>query len=131
MARRHEIRNPRTGKADCAIADPRRCSIELSERFIVGVERAACPEREFASSRDPVERGSRVSFRHPQGYAVMQALIAKGMIGDFRAPDRLRFGFAPLRLGDEEIDRAVATLTKALDGRSSDRPAFHARAAVT
>ena len=72
-----------------------------------------------------------MSFRHPQGYAVMQALIAKGVIGDFRAPDCLRFGFAPLYLGDAEIDRAVATLAEVLEDRLWDRPEFHRRAAVT
>lgn len=112
------------------IADVRRRSIELSERFIAGVERA-CPELRLGSPRDPQRRGSQVSFRHPQGYAVMQALIAKGVIGDFRAPDCLRFGFAPLYLGDAEIDRAVATLAEVLEGRLWDRPEFHRRAAVT
>jgi kynureninase len=50
-------------------------------------------------------RGSQVSFRHGQGYAIMQALIARGVIGDFRAPDILRFGIAPLYLGEAEIDK--------------------------
>jgi kynureninase len=112
------------------IADLRRRSIELSERFIAGVERV-CPELELASPRDALERGSQVSFRHARGYPVMQALIAKGVIGDFRAPDCLRFGFAPLYLGEEEIDRAVATLSEVLDGRLWDQPEFHRRAAVT
>jgi kynureninase len=112
------------------VADLRRRSIELSERFIAGVEQS-CPELRLASPRDPQQRGSQVAFRHPQGYAVMQALIANGVIGDFRAPDCLRFGFAPLYLGDEEIDRAVATLSQVLQGRLWDRPEFHRRAAVT
>ena len=50
----------------------------------------------LASPRDPDARGSQISFRHPEGYAVMQALIARGVVGDFRAPDILRFGITPL-----------------------------------
>jgi hypothetical protein len=55
-----------------------------------------------------VARGSQVSFRHENGYAIIQALIARGVIGDFRAPDILRFGIAPLYNTEAEIDAAVA-----------------------
>jgi kynureninase len=112
------------------MADVRRRSIELSERFISGVE-ATCRELELGSPRDPEFRGSQVSFRHPQAYPVMQALISKGVIGDFRAPVSLRFGFTPLYIGFEEVDRAVAVLAEVLDKRLWDRPEFHRRAAVT
>lgn len=105
-------------------------SIELSERFITRIE-AACPEVVLHSPRDPAQRGSQVGFRHPQAYAVMQALIAQGVIGDFRAPDVLRFGFAPLYNDEADVDRAVATLAQVLDERLWDRPEFHARNAVT
>jgi len=110
--------------------DLRARSIELSERFIAGVE-AACPELVLNSPRDPARRGSQVGFRHPQAYAVMQALIARGVIGDFRAPDVLRFGFTPLYLGEADVDRAVETLRNVLASRAWDRPEYHARAAVT
>jgi kynureninase len=76
-------------------------------------------------------RGSQVSFRHPQGYAIVQALIARGVIGDFRAPDILRFGLAPLYLSHADIWRAVATLRDIMDGRDWDQPRYHRRAAVT
>jgi len=105
-------------------------SIALSERFIAGVE-AACPDLTLASPRDPARRGSQVSFRFPQGYAAMQALIARGVVGDFRAPDILRFGIAPLYLDAADIDRAVAVLAEVMATRAWDRPDYHARAAVT
>lgn len=112
------------------MADLRAASIALSERFIAGVE-AECPGLILNSPRDPARRGSQVGFRHPQGYAVMQALIAQGVIGDFRAPDVLRFGFAPLYNSAEDVDHAVAVLACILREGSWDRPEFHRRAAVT
>lgn len=112
------------------MADLRARSIELSEAFIAGVE-AACPDLTLHSPRDPAQRGSQVGFRHPQAYAVMQALIARGVIGDFRAPDVLRFGFAPLYNDRADVDRAVDVLAEILGDGSWDRPAYHRRASVT
>ncbi len=110
--------------------DLRARSIMLSERFIAGVE-AACPMLALASPRDPAMRGSQISFRHPEGYAIMQALIAQGVIGDFRAPDILRFGFTPLYIGTDEVDAAVRVLDTVMAGALWDIPAYKARAAVT
>lgn len=104
-------------------------SVALSERFIAGVERHA-PALALASPRDPARRGSQVSFRFEHGYAVMQALIARGVIGDFRAPDILRFGIAPLYVDETDIDRAVSEIGAVMDARAWDDPAFHARAAT-
>ncbi|WP_323021120.1 kynureninase [Pararhodobacter sp.] len=112
------------------IADLRARSIELCEAFIKGVE-AACPGLELATPRDPAMRGSQVSFRHPEGYAVMQALIARGVIGDFRAPDILRFGFTPLYIGLAEVEGAVKILAEILATNAWDRPEFKTRAKVT
>ncbi|WP_334191466.1 kynureninase [Pararhodobacter sp.] len=112
------------------IADLRARSIELCEAFIQGVE-AACQGLELATPRDPALRGSQVSFRHPEGYAVMQALIARGVIGDFRAPDILRFGFTPLYIGLEEVEGAVRILAEILATNAWDRPEFKTRAKVT
>ncbi|SHI33353.1 kynureninase [Wenxinia saemankumensis] len=112
------------------MAEIRAASIALSERFVAGM-RAACPDLRLASPADPALRGSQVSFAHPEGYAIMQALIGRGVIGDFRAPDLLRFGFAPLYLGTEEIDRAVDVLAGIMRDGLWDRPAYRARAAVT
>ncbi|ODT61151.1 MULTISPECIES: kynureninase [Paracoccus] len=105
-------------------------SIALTEAFIVGVE-AQCPDLVLNSPRDPAMRGSQVGFRHPQGYAVMQALIAAGVVGDFRAPDVLRFGFAPLYNDLEDVSRAVEVLARILRDASWDREEFHRKADVT
>ncbi len=65
---------------------------------------------ELISPRAPAARGSHISFAHPEGYRIMQALIARGVIGDFRDPDVLRFGLTPLYLGYEDVWRAVDIL---------------------
>lgn len=113
-----------------SMADVRARSIVLSERFIAEVE-ARCPDLELASPRDPHARGSQVSFRHRQGYAIMQALIANGVIGDFRAPDLIRFGFTPLYLGEDEVVDAARILERVMTERLWDDPAYATRSAVT
>ena len=112
------------------IADVRAKSMQLTELFITGVE-AACPTLSLASPRDPARRGSQVSFRHPEGYAIMQALIARGVIGDFRAPDILRFGFTPLYIGEAEVRGAVGILKDIMAHDRWDKPEYKVRAAVT
>ncbi|MCX7890085.1 MAG: kynureninase [Rhodobacteraceae bacterium] len=112
------------------MADVRARSIELSQAFVAGVE-AACPALVLASPRDPARRGSQVSFRHPEGYAIMQALIARGVIGDFRAPDILRFGFTPLYTTMEEVAGAVAILAEIMEKGLWDRAEYRVKAAVT
>ena len=112
------------------MADLRARSIALSTRLIAGVE-AACPALTLASPRDADQRGSQVSFRFDHGYAAMQALIARGVIGDFRAPDIMRFGITPLYLSDADIDAAVAHLAQVIDTRAYDAPAYRQRRAVT
>jgi len=112
------------------IADLRARSLELSGAFIAEVE-ASCPTLVLATPRDPAMRGSQVSFRHPQGYAIMQALIARGVIGDFRAPDIIRFGFTPLFTGREEVSAAVAILAEIMASDAWDRPEFKTRSRVT
>ncbi|MBK44031.1 MAG: kynureninase [Roseovarius sp.] len=108
----------------------RRRSIELSELFIAEVG-AACPGLTLASPRDAARRGSQVSFRHEEGYAIIQALIARGVIGDFRTPDILRFGFTPLYLGHGEVRAAAGHLAEIMTERLWDRPEYRIRAAVT
>ena len=81
--------------------------------------------------RDHAARGSHVSFCHPHGYAVMQALIARGVIGDYREPAVLRFGLTPLYLSHTDIWDAVAILQDILDSESWRQPQYQQRAAVT
>lgn len=99
----------------------RAASIALSGRFIAEVEQR-CPALKLASPRDATQRGSQVSFAFEHGYAAMQALIAEGVIGDFRAPDIMRFGFAPLYLDEADVVAAVDILQDILD---TDRWADH------
>jgi kynureninase len=108
----------------------RAASIRLSERFIAGVE-ARCKQLRLASPRDPARRGSQVSFAFAHGHAAMQALIARGVIGDFRAPDLMRFGFAPLYLDEDDIDGAVAILAEVLESEAWRDPRFQKRGRVT
>jgi kynureninase len=115
---------------DIDMAEVRRASLALSERFIAGVE-ARCPMLELASPRNGAERGSQVSFRHPHGFAIMQALIARGVIGDFRAPDILRVGIAPLYIGEAEIDRAVDILEEIMATEAWRDSRYRQRGAVT
>lgn len=108
----------------------RRKSVSLCELFLSEVE-ARCPELVLASPRDPEGRGSQISFRFDNGYALMQALIAHGVIGDFRAPDTVRFGFTPLYLSHADVVRAVDILETILTGRLWDRDEFKTKQKVT
>ena len=112
------------------MADVRAKSIELTEMFIAGVE-TTCPDLELASPRDPAQRGSQVSFRFADGYAAMQALIARGVIGDFRAPDIMRFGFTPLFIDAGDVEAAVAIIADVMQNRLWDKPEYKTRARVT
>ena len=113
-----------------SMADLRATSLALSEQFITGVE-AACPMLTLASPRDPAMRGSQVSFRFADGYAAIQALIARGVVGDFRAPDIMRFGFTPLFIDAGDVDRAIAIIADVMNNRLWDDPVYKTRARVT
>lgn len=103
----------------------------LSQLFIDEVEERCGAEVRLASPRDRKDRGSHVSFAQPHGYAVIQALIERGVIGDFRAPDLIRFGFAPLYTRYEEAWLAAETIGEVLRTRDWDQPRFRERAKVT
>jgi kynureninase len=107
-------------------------SIRLAKLFISEVEgRCGALGITLASPRAAARRGSQVSFHCQDGYAVMQALIAHGVIGDFRAPDIMRFGLTPLYIGFTDIWDAAAMIEHVLAESLWDMPQFKTRAAVT
>ena len=110
--------------------DLRAASLALTDQFIAGVE-AACPTLTLVTPRNHDQRGSQVSFRHPEGYAIMQALIAHKVIGDFRAPDILRFGFTPLFIDATDVAAAITTLSRIMADNAWNRPEYKRRARVT
>ena len=110
--------------------DLRRASQALMDQYITGIE-ATCPELILATPRAHEARGSQVSFRHPQAYAIMQAMIARGVVGDFRAPDVIRCGFTPLFIDASDVARAVEVVAQIMQQRLWDNPAYQTRAQVT
>jgi kynureninase len=106
-------------------------SLALTRLFAERVS-ATCPGLALASPEVDAERGSQVCFSHPEiGYPVVQALIARGVIGDFRAPDILRFGFTPLYLRFVDAFDAAEHLRQVLEREEWRRPEFNQRHAVT
>jgi kynureninase len=102
----------------------------LSELFIREVE-ANSPELTLVTPRRFADRGSHVSFSHPHAYEICQALIARGVIGDFRAPDIVRFGFTPLYIGHADVWHAAATLADVMSTGAWKHPEYAVRNAVT
>ena len=111
----------------------RRKSLALAALFIALVEsRCAGRDLTLVTPRADAERGSQVSFAHPSGgYAMMQALIARGVIGDFRAPDILRFGFTPLYTRYVDVWDAVEHLRQVLESGEWKQARFNQMSAVT
>jgi kynureninase len=112
-------------------------SVALGDLFISLVEQQ-CGDAGFrlisprkAGLVAPWIRGSQVSFAHPEGYGIIQALIARGVVGDFRDPDVMRFGFAPLYQRYEDVWQAVVHLRAVLDGGEHLAEAYRERASVT
>jgi kynureninase len=112
--------------------EARRKSMALGELFIQQVDET-CRDLglEVVGPRDAQRRGSQVSLRHQDGYRVMRALIDRGIIGDFRTPDLMRFGFAPLYTRYVDVFDAVRGLREVLASRAWDRPEYATRLAVT
>ncbi|MBI0476418.1 kynureninase [Sphingomonas sp. MA1305] len=99
--------------------------------FAILAEAGAAAGLPCITPADPAARGSHISFRHPQAYAVTQALIARGVIGDFRAPDVLRLGLTPLYLSHEDVWRAGELLRTVIADAAWRDPAYATRLAVT
>lgn len=108
----------------------RTASIELCDLFIAEVE-ARCPQLALLSPRDGYARGSQVSFVFEHGYAVIQALIANDVIGDFRAPNVMRFGFCPLYIDTNDVIKAVDILESIIKDRLWDSSEFKTPKRVT
>jgi kynureninase len=118
---------------DIALAAPmpavRAKSLALTDSFMVLM--AEDSEFSVLTPAEASRRGSQVAFTHPDGYAIMQALIERGVVGDFRAPDVLRFGLAPLYVRFVDVWDAVATLRDVMrDGAWRD-DRFQQRRKVT
>ncbi|HET6153939.1 MAG TPA: kynureninase [Marmoricola sp.] len=113
-----------------SITDVRTASLSLTDLFMTLLGERL-PELEIVTPREHARRGSQVSFRHPQAYGVVQALIARGVIGDFRDPDIARFGFTPLYVRHIDVYDAVEHLVGVLAGAEQSDPAYAARNAVT
>jgi kynureninase len=108
----------------------RRRSLSLTTLFIEAVD-ALGQSVEVVTPRDPDRRGSQVSLRHPDAFAIVQALIARGVIGDFREPDIIRLGFAPLYVTHQDVVNAAVHLGRVVEDREFERPEFSERGAVT
>src|SRR5262249_28328920 len=104
-------------------------SLELVELFAALMQ----PEHEFRllTPREATRRGSQVAFAHPNGYPIMQALIERGVIGDFRAPDVLRFGLAPLYVRFVDVWDAVAALRDVMESGAWKEDRFQRQRKVT
>ncbi|MDA9954493.1 kynureninase [Planktomarina sp.] len=108
----------------------RTTSMALCDLFIAEVE-ARCPDLVLASPRDEDARGSQVSFAFEHGYAAMRAFIDRGLIGDFRAPDIMRFGFTPLYIDAGDVRAAAAIIADVINNRLWDDPQYLTKSRVT
>jgi kynureninase len=111
-----------------SLADLREKSLGLTSLVLGYADALGVPA---ATPREPVRRGSQVALQLPYAYEVTQALIARGVVADFRAPDLLRLGFAPLYLSYVQVWDAMETLRAVLQIEAWRDPAFATRAAVT
>jgi kynureninase len=109
----------------------REVSLSLTDYFLALVDARLGSAFEVITPRTHERRGSQVSLRHPAAYGVVQALVERGVVGDFRTPDVARFGFAPLYVTHADVFDAVEHLAAVLAGEEHLRPAYDVRNAVT
>ena len=117
--------------ADVDLAELRAVSLSLTDLFIDLVDARLGDRLEVITPRAHGDRGSQVSVRHPDAYGIVQALIARGVVGDFRTPDVARFGFAPLYVSHADVWDAVDHLVAVLDREEHLDPAYAVRNLVT
>ncbi len=109
----------------------RTASLSLTDYFIDLVDARLGATLEVVTPRDSARRGSQVSLRHEQAYGVVQALIERGVVGDFRSPDVARFGFAPLYVTHVDVYDAVDHLVSVMEQEEFARPSYATRKLVT
>ncbi len=118
--------------ADVDMTVLRKKNMALGDLFIALVEQELGDMGfALASPKDPERRGSQVSLTHENGYAIMQAVIARGVVGDFRAPDILRFGFAAPYVRYVDIWDSIAHIREVMETGEWQRPEFNEKRAVT
>jgi len=105
-------------------------SRELSDYLIEQVEKL-CPQLELVSPRDASKRGSQVSFAFEHGFAAMGALIDRNVVGDFRAPNIMRFGITPLYIGEDDLLKAAKVIADVINNKLWDQPKYQQRTEVT
>ena len=110
--------------------DVRNKCLALGDLFIAEVE-ARCPDLTLQTPREHDQRGSQISFAFEHGYAAMQAVIAHGVIGDFRAPNTMRFGITPLYLDEGDMIAAAKVIEKVMKEEMWRDPQYNVRSAVT
>nr|WP_050627598.1 kynureninase [Bradyrhizobium viridifuturi] len=112
------------------MSEVRARSLALGDLLIAEIARR-CPSLRLITPRTHAQRGSQVSFAFAGGYAAMQALIARGVIGDFRAPDIMRFGITPLYIGEAELLKAAEIIEEVIIGEVWRRQEYQVVNAVT
>ncbi|HTT58819.1 MAG TPA: kynureninase [Acidimicrobiales bacterium] len=114
-----------------SMAELRQKSLALTDLFIELVESRLPGVFDIVTPREHERRGSQVALRHHEAYGIVQAMIARGVIGDFRAPDIARFGFAPLYLRYVDVFDAVDRLGEVMESHAYEDPTYRVRNAVT
>ena len=113
------------------MSEVRTKSLALTDLFIALVEERLPGVFEVVTPLEHAKRGSQVALRHAESYGIVQALIERGVIGDFRDPDICRLGFTPLYLGFTEVYDAVDRLVDVMNSKAYADPRFKVRNAIT